>query len=241
MSIAVAGATGLVGTMLTRALQQSGHTVVPLSRATGTDLLTGEGLEERLAGVTTVIDVTNSADPSEAAATAFFTTATANLGAAAARAGVEHLLVLSIIGIDQVPGGYYAAKVAQEAAAHSAFGAGTVVLRAAQFHEFAQQCLDWGTEGNQARIEDMPVRPIALTAVVDELVARAGDPGADADIAGPKVEFLPDLVRRLIARSGAAIEVVPQPVDEPVRGGALLGGPDAIVAGPTFGQWLAAR
>lgn len=240
MSIAVAGATGLVGRRLTEALQAHGHRVVALSRSTGTDLLRPEGLQDRLSGVSSVIDVTNSADPSQEAATAFFATATRNLAAAAASVGVGRLLVLSIIGTDLVPTGYYAAKVTQEAAARASFPR-AVVLRTAPFHEFAEQSLGWGTSGGQCLVPDMPIQPVALSTVIEELVARAAAVGVDGDLAGPERESLPDMVQRLVSHRGDSITVVPQPVEPAVRGGALLPGPRARLAGPTYQQWLATR
>ena len=49
--IAVAGATGRVGRHIVDVLEAAGHDVVPISRATGVDVVTGEGLDEALAGV----------------------------------------------------------------------------------------------------------------------------------------------------------------------------------------------
>ena len=47
------------------AAQQAGHEVIALSRATGIDLHTGEGLAEALNGAQVVIDTSNAfpADP----------------------------------------------------------------------------------------------------------------------------------------------------------------------------------
>jgi nucleoside-diphosphate-sugar epimerase len=49
--IAVAGATGRVGGHLVEVLEAAGHDVVPMSRSSGVDVVTGEGLSEALAGV----------------------------------------------------------------------------------------------------------------------------------------------------------------------------------------------
>ena len=78
------------------------------------DLLTGEGLARALAGAEVVVDVTQSPTTDDSA-TAFFRTATGNLLAAAEQAGVGHVVLLSIVGVDRAPGlGYYRAKVHQE-------------------------------------------------------------------------------------------------------------------------------
>ena len=86
----------------------------PLSRRTGVDLTTGEGLDAALGGVDAVVDAANVSTLSAEAAIRFFETATGNLVAAAARAGVRHLVLLSIVGIDRMPHDYYAGKLAQE-------------------------------------------------------------------------------------------------------------------------------
>ena len=58
--IAVAGATGNIGSLTVSALERDGHDVVRISRSLGVDLTTGDGLDEALAGVEAVIDVTNA-------------------------------------------------------------------------------------------------------------------------------------------------------------------------------------
>ncbi len=64
-----------------------------------------------------------------------------------------------------------------------------------------------------------------------------------AEIAGPREEYLADMAALLAARRGekVKIEAVSNPAD-PDDGlnssGALLPGPDATLAGPTFAEWL---
>ena len=63
------------------------------------------------------------------------------------------------------------------------------------------------------------------------------------EIAGPREESLVEVARLVAARRGDSvrIEVVSNP-DDPEQvlyaSGALLPGPDAVLAGPTFEQWL---
>ena len=102
MRIAVAGATGVVGRHVVDVAKERGHEVVSLSRATGQDLVTGTGLNEALAAVDAVIDVSNVTTMSARKAVAFFQTATRNLLAAERRNGVEHHVALSIVGIDDI-------------------------------------------------------------------------------------------------------------------------------------------
>src|SRR5215213_1202747 len=101
MRIAVAGATGRAGRHAVDVLEAGGHDVVPISRSTGVDLITGEGLVEALAGVECVIDVASGPSPDREAATQFFTAAARNLHEAGERAGVRRMVVVSIIGCDR--------------------------------------------------------------------------------------------------------------------------------------------
>ncbi|MGP6170673.1 SDR family oxidoreductase [Microbacterium sp. A196] len=114
MRIAIAGGTGVVGTPTVEAVQSAGHETIVLARSRGIDLLTGAGVDAALDGVDAVIDTLNVTTLSADAAVEFFTRATGNLIAASERAGVTHVVVLSIVGIDRIPVGYYAGKLAQE-------------------------------------------------------------------------------------------------------------------------------
>ena len=142
MRIAVAGATGLVGSQLTALARKEGHEVVEIARETGFDLTDPDtgGLEAALKGAEAVVEVTSFPAVDEAAATDFFTTVATNLGRAATAAGVRRSVVLSIVGIDESQDfPYYRAKLAHEKATRAA-APGALVLRATQFHEFARQC-----------------------------------------------------------------------------------------------------
>ena len=59
--IAVAGASGAIGTLVLREAAQHGLDAVPLDRSHGIDLLTGGGLAEALSGVDAVVDVSQVA------------------------------------------------------------------------------------------------------------------------------------------------------------------------------------
>jgi uncharacterized protein YbjT (DUF2867 family) len=243
MRIAVAGATGQVGRELTEVARTAGHDVVELSRARGVDLADGpaEQIEGALVGADAVVDVTNSPTVEQDGATAFFTAVGERLGAAATRAGVRRTVVLSIIGVDRTPeDGYFVAKLAHEHAT-SRHAPGVRVLRAAQFHEFAEQVLGWGRQGDAAAIQDMPVQPVALTEVVRVLLTMATEPDGPplVELAGPRPERLVELVGRLVAARGERVRVEPIPASAAVRDGALLPGPNAELAGPDFDSWLA--
>src|SRR3954464_2566421 len=110
--IAVTGATGRGGSHLVEILEQRGPDVVPISRSQGVDVVTGEGLDEALAGVETIVDTATGPSPGQEAATEFFTAPARNIQRAGAAAGAKRIIVVSIIGIDKFHGGYNAAKMA---------------------------------------------------------------------------------------------------------------------------------
>jgi len=237
MRIAVAGGTGVVGRYVVRAARDAGHDVVVLARSEGVDTRTGEGLAHTLDGVETVIDATNAGTTEQAPATEFFTTSTANLQRVGAEQGVRHLVVLSIVGIDRVPTGYYAAKLAHEHAA-LAGPVPTTILRATQFHEFAAQMIVWSRDGDVARIPNLRVQPVAARTVgrtLAELAVAAPQERA-ADLAGPEQADLVDLARRLSDHLRLGVEV--EALDPNVPAGALIPGDSARTEGPTFAQWL---
>lgn len=146
MKIAVAGGTGTVGRHVVEALRAAGHAPLVLSRSTGTDLLTGEGLAASLHGVAAVVDVSATTTTSSTESVRFFGTVTRNLREAERLAGVRHHVALSIIGARKVNAGYHAGKAVQEEILN-AEPSGWSLLRATQFHEFATQLLDHGKLG----------------------------------------------------------------------------------------------
>ena len=245
--IAVAGATGRVGRHVVDVLTERGHEAVPMSRSHGVDIITGEGLGEALTGATRIIDAATGPSPLEEDATRFFTTATENLQAAGRRAGVERIVVVSILGADRFTGGYSVAKLVHE----RAMLAGPVpahILRAAQFHEFVAQLMQWGRQGDVVYLPPMRTQLVAARSVaealVDLTVADGPEGGPIWEVAGPRVERLPDVARLLASRTGdpSRIEEHSDPSDpdhELYASGALLPGPDARLAGPPFAAWLA--
>ena len=98
MKIAIAGGTGLVGTLVVELAEAAGHQVVVLARGRGTDLETGHGVTAALDGVAAVIDVTNVVTVSARRSSRFFSAVTSNLLAAEHTTGVGHHLALSIVG-----------------------------------------------------------------------------------------------------------------------------------------------
>jgi uncharacterized protein YbjT (DUF2867 family) len=249
--IAVAGATGRVGRHVVDVLRERGYDVVPIARAHGVDVITGDGLADALVGVDAIVDAAASPSGDQGDATAFFTAASRNLHAAGARAGVSRMVVVSIIGADRFTTGYLPAAAAHERAAL----AGPIparVLRAAQFHEFVPVLVEWGTQGEVATVRNMRTQLVAGRAVAEALVELTFDPAWQpgrgdtppvVEIAGPRVESLADAATLLVARRGDVLKVEgandpSDPDDHLYESGGLLPGPGARLAGPTFEEWV---
>jgi uncharacterized protein YbjT (DUF2867 family) len=234
----------VVGRHVVAALARVGCQPVVLARSTGVDLVSGAGLDAALQGVRAVVDVSNVATQRRSASLSFFTTATSALLAAGARAGVEHHVALSIVGVDRVDTGYYAGKRAQEELVLAA-ALPTTVLRATQFHEFAEQVLAM-VAGPVAPVPSMRVQPVAAREVAEHLVELALAPpqGRAPELAGPQVHELTDLARRVLRARGARRLVVPlrgpTAASRAVVGGALLPSGPGPRGRQTFDQWLQA-
>ncbi|WP_046469627.1 SDR family oxidoreductase [Allosalinactinospora lopnorensis] len=206
--ILVTGGTGTLGRRIVPRLHQAGVDVRVLSRrghgtadgvesATG-DLATGEGIEAAVEGVETVVHCAGSAKGDE--------DKTRTLVRAASRAGVRHLVYISVVGADRIPVasgldramfGYFAAKRAAEQVVADS-GLPWTTLRATQFHDLmltvAQQL---------AKLPVIPVpagfrfQPVDTDEVAGRLVEAALDrpAGLLPDLGGPRVYSTPDLLR----------------------------------------------
>ena len=242
--IAVTGATGRLGSQMVDVLEGQGHEVVPIARSKGVDVITGQGLVDALHGVDAVIDLATGPSPDEKEATEFFTTSMRNLQEASAKAGVKRIVLVSIIGIDKFKSGYNAAKLAQEKAALEG-PIPTRIVRAAQFHEFVEQLLDWGRQGDVAYVAAMRTQVVAARAVAEavaEVLADSEPTGPTLEVAGPRPERLVDLARLLSRHRGDSVEVFETkeffPEGDVYDSDAPLPGPGAKLAGPTYEEWL---
>lgn len=245
--IAVAGATGRLGTHIVEVLRERGNEVVPISRATGVDVITGEGLGEALQGAELIVDAATGPSPDEAAAIEFFSTAARNLQQAGTERDVKEILAVSIIGIDHFHTGYYAGKVAHERV-HREGPVPVRILRASQFHEFVGELVKWGTQGDVSYLAGMRTQLVAARSVAEALAdlaegadgAPLGDPVSE--VAGPREERLAEAAKLLVAKNGNGLEIREGEAPDDPEGlwlaGALLPGPVAKLAGPTFEQWL---
>lgn len=248
MRIAVIGATGQTGRLVTERLARSGHEVVAISRdgasvpgaaeSLAVDILTGEGLGGALDDCSTVVDVTNSKNILD---TRLFTTGAHNVAAEATQAGVERVVVLSIVGIEHAQFPYFQRKVEQERIYRES-GLDTAVVRSTQFYSFLTSFLE-----NGSMVGAIPVflgarfQPVATEEVADLLVTTVVNKLGDAEIAGPKVWVSRDLAKVWMAETRARGVIVngpfPPKLLEFFRSGENLS--DTAMRGAVgFQEWL---
>ncbi|PBC72109.1 uncharacterized protein YbjT (DUF2867 family) [Streptomyces sp. TLI_235] len=241
MKITVIG-TGLIGSQLATELTARGHQVTAASLSSGVDLLTGAGLDTALAGAEAVVNVTNSPTFDEQSIK-FFRTTVGNLLAAGERADVRHQVVLSIVGVDQVPElDYYRAKTLQEELLRGGPTPYSIV-RATQFFEFMEPTMSWTSDETAVRLPATLLQPIASHDIVDVLadVATGTPLGGVLEIAGPDTFTLDEIGRMTLAARGDRRPVV---VDDQaglfaaVHGDVLTPGPGARLAPTRYQDWL---
>ena len=242
MKFAVIGGTGLIGSQVVQDLNAAGHEAVPHGLSTGVDVLTGQGLDAALAGVDVVVNLTNSPTFDDASP-AFFQTSMDNLLTAAQRAGTGHFVILSIVGVDQVPElDYYRAKALQEVI----LKAGPVpysIVRATQFMEFMDAVLSWTADNDTVRLPNTPIQPIAAADVAATVAnVAAGSPlGGTLNVAGPDVYPLDELGRITLTAKGDKRSVTTDDTAgmfAVVRGDVLIAKNGARIAHTHYTDWL---
>ncbi|MFD8308970.1 SDR family oxidoreductase [Streptomyces sp. NPDC059690] len=240
-TILVTGGTGTLGRLVTERLRADGHEVRVLSRRTrpyAVDLREGgAGLDAAVDGVDTVVHCASTQTGGDERAAA-------NLIAAARRAGVNHLLYISIVGVDRVPFPYYRTKLAVEKAVEES-GLGWTVLRTTQFHDLPVTLFRTLARLPvlllPARVAD---QPIEVAEVADRLAELAqGEPaGRVEDMGGPQIRTLESLARSYLKATGRRRTVLQVPLFgkayRAFREGGHLTSEHAVGKG-TFEEYLA--
>ena len=246
MTILLTGGTGTLGRLVTPRLRAAGHPVRILSRradepgeyVTG-DLLKNEGIEDAVDGVDTVLHLAGGPKGDDVA--------TENLARAAARAGVRHLVFISVVGADRVPVGWLRTKLAAERAVADS-GVPWTTLRAAQFHDLVLKVVT-----TMAKLPVVPnpgglrFEPVDARDVAERMVELTlGDPaGLVADLAGPRVYPMGELVRGYLSARGKRRPLLPVRIPgkagRAYRAGDNLATEDADRGRRTWEDFLAER
>jgi uncharacterized protein YbjT (DUF2867 family) len=245
MKIVVIGGTGLVGSQVVTRLGEHGHDAVAASPDTGVNTLTGEGLPEALAGADVVVDVSNSPSFEDAAVLEFFETATRNLLAAAATAGVGHYVALSVVGTERMADhGYFRAKSVQESLIRG-FSVPYSIVHATQFFEFIKSIAALATDGDTVRLPPVRFQPIASEDVAKAVgrVSVGAPVNGIVEVAGPEKFRMDELVREALKARNDPRTVVTDPDalyfgDYKVDDSTLVPADGALVGEVRFRDWL---
>ena len=255
--ILVTGGTGTLGRLVVARFLAAGSTVRVLSRRPGEsrpglealagDLATGEGIDAAFVGIRTVVHCAGTAKGDELKAR--------TLVQAAKRAGIAHLVFISVVGADRIPirgridramFGYFGSKVAAERVIAES-GLPWTTLRATQFHELFLK-----TAQGLAKLPIVPLpagfrfQPIAADEVANRLVELAlGAPqGLVAEMGGPRVSDMADLVQAYLRATNRHRAIVRVPTmggaARAFRAGANLT-PDRAVGIQTWEEFVAER
>ena len=229
MKLTIIGGTGLIGSQVAQKLTAAGHQAVPAAPSTGVDLITGEGLDRALEGAEVVANLANSPTFDEASLD-FFRTSMTTLLAAGERAGVRHQVILSIVGVDQVPQlVYYRAKTLQEDLLRQGPTPYSIV-RATQFFEFMDTVVSETSDDTSVRLPSTRLQPIAAADVADAVtqVSTGAPLGGIRAVAGPDVFPLDELGSLTLAARHDLRTVI---TDDNAGMFAAIGG-DVLTAGP---------
>ncbi|MDN5605240.1 MAG: NAD(P)H-binding protein [Kocuria sp.] len=244
--LAVAGATGAMGELIVQAAEEDGFTVVPLSRSQGVDLLSADGLDAKLEGVSAVIDASQVVSPVAEDPVAPILKGADNLVGASRSAGVDRLIMLSINGVQdeglrQFP--FYDARSRQEEVVADS-GLAHTIVRSSQWFEFALNPAAVVEEDDVVRAQNWQIQPAAALSVARYVVrAAAGEHGDGVvTVCGPDRMRLPELTEAVLRHRGderpVTIESAPLPG---MDNGSLLAPADADLVGPALGEWLDAQ
>lgn len=243
MRVTVLGGRGLLGRQLTPLLKEAGHEVTVASRTVAgpghvtTDLATGEGLTDAVRGAQVVVHLVS--DPSHARATDI-----AGTDRLLALIGDhQHLLYVSIVGVDGHPYGYYKAKRRVEQMIESS-GASYTILRATRFFDFIAWMLNRALARPVAllpkRWVSQPVESREVAEVLAELV-ESRPRGLQPDFCGPEILTLEHLATTFMEVTAQEKRLLNLPVPGRV-GRAFREGwhtnPDRAVGVKTWAEFL---
>lgn len=222
MTLLITGGTGTLGRPTVAALRASELEPRILSRRPGAghvvaDLQSGTGLAEAIAGVDTVLHLATNRRSD--------VRATQNLLQAARAEGVQHLVYLSIVGVDAVPLGYYRAKLACEQLIADS-GVPHTILRATQFHDFVAGFFRAQRRLPRVVTFDVPFQPVSTDAVAARLVELVGAAPAGSrvdDLGGPESLPMAELARQWLGARGVTSDAAARRVVEWHAPGKLVG------------------
>ncbi|AHX13392.1 NmrA family transcriptional regulator [Dyella jiangningensis] len=244
MKIVVIGGTGLIGSKVVSRLRARGHEVVAGSPSSGLNTMTGEGLDDAMAGASVVIDLANSPSFEDQAVLDFFQTAGRNIAHAETTASVKHHVALSVVGTDRLSAsGYFRGKIAQEKIIRES-GIPYTIIHSTQFFEFLGSIIKSASKGEAVHVSPALMQPIASYDVADAVTTYAlREPeNGIVEIAGPNKVSLSALVRKFLSLTNDPHEIV-EDINAPYFGAilqndTLLPSSGARLAPTDFKTWF---
>ncbi|MFB4312267.1 SDR family oxidoreductase [Actinomadura sp. GTD37] len=249
--ILVTGATGTLGGPVVQRLREAGADVHGLSRREREpepgltwhkgDLWTGDGVDAAVEGAETIVHC--ASDPLHPKRDL---PAARRLVEAARRQGAPHLVYISIVGVDRIPYGYYRTKHAVERLVEDS-GLPYTILRATQFHTLPNAVFDIltkvpGVVAVPRGLRDQPIDAAEVAARLADLALAAGPARRVADMGGPEVLTVEEMLRDYLAARGLRRPVrVPLPLPGKAGRGFRDGHhltPDHAVGKRTWRQFL---
>ncbi|WP_217551822.1 SDR family oxidoreductase [Streptomyces sp. GbtcB6] len=260
MKVVVIDDGGSTGVETVARVNAHGNDANLVSASSGVNLLTGEGLSEALEDCSVVVDLSGPPSLDDGVLTEDFglvideeavlqtlCRSTTNLASAAAAAGVEHYVALSVVGVDRLSkGGCFRALYAKEALIRQSRMPYSII-RATQLFESAGDIADAATEDWIIWVAPVQIRPVSC-AEVAALVAHTASSRpllGVREIAGPDQFRLDAFVRASLTGSGEYRRVFPDDRSPYFGAGLrrhdLLPGADAYTAPTHYGDWLDSR
>jgi len=249
-TVLVTGGTGLLGRQVIPRLLAEGATVRAMARRLGPevprlswiqgDLRDPGAIHQALEGVDTLLHL--ATQPLKASADLALAQA---LLQALSQSQVQHLVYMSITGLERMQGASYYREKLNIEHLFEASGVPLTVQRSTQFHEFIAQLLQRLALGPLTLVPTgVTLQPVAAQAVAQTLVRLTlGDPaGRGPDLAGPDLLTMEHLARSWQRHQGHRGPLLRLPLPVPTfrawQGRSAVGH-GAQVVGESWTSWLA--
>jgi uncharacterized protein YbjT (DUF2867 family) len=254
--ILVTGGTGILGSEIIPRLVGARYTVRVMSRSASqleretalewaqADLATGEGLSRAVRDVDIILHMATSP---------FKQTYDVDIEGAhtlleyARRAGVRHVVHLSLVGADAIEHPYFQHKRLSEQVVEES-GVPYTIVRSTHFHNMVDNLLKplrrWVWSPLLFVPTDFQFQPIDLGEVADHLMGIVAAPpaGRTPDIGGPEVLRLGEMARLWLRAQGIQRPLLPDPTADRYGSGFREGYntvPTRRVGAITWGEWVA--
>jgi uncharacterized protein YbjT (DUF2867 family) len=258
--ILITGGTGYLGSRIAARLNPRMQTIRIMSRSprpstvdpsiewAQADLATGKGIVEAVHDTQVIVHAaTNSSMPLKKGWRETDILGTQRLVETARQAGVNHLLYISIVGVDRIPFSYYKVKVEVEQIVRES-GVPYTISRATQFHSFIDRIF---AALNRISLllpvpSDFLDQPMDGGDYADYLLPYiTGTPaGRIPDAAGPQVMRADEMARMWLHAQGLRKPLVKLPLFGAAAEGFRQGyhtAPDRAVGAITWEAWLAQK